>query len=201
MGHGDGLIVIVYWYLTFLSRLAAGVEKGAYYHPLFLRSKRFLAHYIHRSKVKGTGVRRRCSPETEPNFLGMSYLPPSGGVAEQKERADERQETAKPGTGTVCRSNCTALSKSPIHSETADSSVETALGGSNEASSSIDGDWNVANSIQSLLLASGDALNAPFYSTTQPNSNHRSVMPCTSTQFVLSCSAGLPTDMSRARTS
>jgi hypothetical protein len=53
----------------------AGRDKGAYYHELFLRSKRFLSHRIQRIKIKGTGARKPSSPETEPNFYNAPFLP------------------------------------------------------------------------------------------------------------------------------
>jgi hypothetical protein len=56
-------------------RLTAGRDKGGYYHELFLRGKRFLAHRIQRIKIKGTGARKPSSPETEPNFYRTIYLP------------------------------------------------------------------------------------------------------------------------------
>jgi hypothetical protein len=46
-----------------------------YYHESFLRTKRFLSLRIHRLKIKGTGVRRPSSPQTEPNFYNMAFLP------------------------------------------------------------------------------------------------------------------------------
>jgi hypothetical protein len=46
-----------------------------YYHEYFLRTKRFLSLRIHRLKIKGTGVRRPSSPQTEPNFYNMPFLP------------------------------------------------------------------------------------------------------------------------------
>jgi len=52
-----------------------GRDKGAYYHELFLRNKRFLAHIIERIKVKGRGARKPSSPETEPYFYQLPYLP------------------------------------------------------------------------------------------------------------------------------
>jgi hypothetical protein len=52
-----------------------GRDKGAYYHELFLRSKRFLSHRIQRIKIKGKGARKPSSPETEPSFFSAPYLP------------------------------------------------------------------------------------------------------------------------------
>jgi hypothetical protein len=51
-----------------------GLDKGGYYHPLFLRGKRFLAQRIIRVKIKGTGSRKP-APADEPNFYEMSSLP------------------------------------------------------------------------------------------------------------------------------
>jgi hypothetical protein len=53
----------------------AGRDKGGYYHELFLRSKRFLSHRIQRIKIKGAGARKPGSPETEPNFYNVPFLP------------------------------------------------------------------------------------------------------------------------------
>jgi hypothetical protein len=53
----------------------AGRDKVGYYHELFLRSKRFLAQRIQRIKIKGEGARKPSSPETEPNFYNVPYLP------------------------------------------------------------------------------------------------------------------------------
>jgi hypothetical protein len=55
------------------SRLTRGLDKGGYYHELFLRGKASLAYEIHRQRVKGTGVRLPTNPDNEPNFY---VLPP-----------------------------------------------------------------------------------------------------------------------------
>eukprot|EP00545_Synedropsis_sp_CCMP1620_P001017 CAMPEP_0119006484 /NCGR_PEP_ID=MMETSP1176-20130426/2316_1 /TAXON_ID=265551 /ORGANISM="Synedropsis recta cf, Strain CCMP1620" /LENGTH=312 /DNA_ID=CAMNT_0006958397 /DNA_START=59 /DNA_END=997 /DNA_ORIENTATION=+ len=52
-------------------RLTKGEDKGGYYHEMFLQGKLFLAHRIARTRVKGTGVRARSNPATEPNFYSM----------------------------------------------------------------------------------------------------------------------------------
>jgi hypothetical protein len=52
-----------------------GRDKGGYYHELFLRSKSFLAHKIPRTKLKNEGARKSTSPESEPNFYLLPYLP------------------------------------------------------------------------------------------------------------------------------
>jgi hypothetical protein len=67
-------------------RLTSGPEgsRGAYWHPLFLRGKFFLAQYIPRLKIKGKGYRKASEPESEPDFWRMPFLPlnPSRAVAE-----------------------------------------------------------------------------------------------------------------------
>lgn len=56
------------------NRLTGGLDKGGYYHELFLRSNRSLAYDIHRIRIKGTGVRLPTDPDNEPNFY---TLPPA----------------------------------------------------------------------------------------------------------------------------
>lgn len=53
------------------NRLTNGLDKGGYYHELFLRGKVSLAYDIHRMRVKGTGVRMPTNPESEPNFYAL----------------------------------------------------------------------------------------------------------------------------------
>ena len=52
-------------------RLTGGLDKGGYYHELFLRGKVSLAYGIHRMRVKGTGVRLPTNPDNEPNFYDL----------------------------------------------------------------------------------------------------------------------------------
>jgi hypothetical protein len=54
-------------------RLTRGEDKGGYYHEFFLRGKAFLAHRIHRIRIKGTGCRKKSNPVSEPDF---SKMPP-----------------------------------------------------------------------------------------------------------------------------
>jgi hypothetical protein len=56
-------------------RITHGRDEGSYYHELFLRGKPFLVKQMLRQKVKGTKVRGLSSPETEPNFYAMPYVP------------------------------------------------------------------------------------------------------------------------------
>ena len=50
------------------NRLTGGLDKGGYYHEMFLKGKVSLAYDIHRMRVKGTGVRLPTNPDNEPNF-------------------------------------------------------------------------------------------------------------------------------------
>jgi len=51
--------------------LYGGLDKGGYYHDMFLRGKASLSYDIHRKRVKGTGVRLPTNPDDEPNFYAM----------------------------------------------------------------------------------------------------------------------------------
>jgi hypothetical protein len=53
------------------SRLTSGLDKGGYYHELFLRGKVSLAYKINRMRVKGTGVRMPTNPDSEPNLYAL----------------------------------------------------------------------------------------------------------------------------------
>ena len=52
-------------------RLTVGLDKGSYYHELFLRSRPDLVRRIERMKVKGTGVRAKSNPDDEPNLYSF----------------------------------------------------------------------------------------------------------------------------------
>lgn len=59
------------------SRITHGKDAGGYYHELFLREKAFLCSRIHRMRVKGVGYKAASSPEDEPDFYSMKFLPSS----------------------------------------------------------------------------------------------------------------------------
>mmetsp|Transcript_27060 Transcript_27060/g.63277 ORF Transcript_27060/g.63277 Transcript_27060/m.63277 type:complete len:466 (-) Transcript_27060:69-1466(-) len=56
------------------TRLSKGVDKGGYYHELFLQNRQFLVHRIQRTKVKGSKTRAAANPKLEPNFYAMTYM-------------------------------------------------------------------------------------------------------------------------------
>jgi hypothetical protein len=60
------------------SRLTGGLDKGGYYHELFLRGKVGLAYDINRMRVKGTGVRMPTNPDSEPNLYALPPMPLDG---------------------------------------------------------------------------------------------------------------------------
>jgi HSF-type DNA-binding len=53
------------------NRLTRGLDRGAYYHELFLRGKPALCHRMFRIKIKGTGIKAANSPEHEPDFYSL----------------------------------------------------------------------------------------------------------------------------------
>jgi hypothetical protein len=61
--------------------LTKGLDKGGYYHELFLRGKVFLSLNIQRIKVKGTKIRARLNPDQEPNFYAMPFVLRNGNNA------------------------------------------------------------------------------------------------------------------------
>ena len=65
------------------NRLTSGPDKNGYYNELFLRGRKSLSLRILRLKIKGTGVRKPSSPETEPAFYCM---PPIPSEEQEKER-------------------------------------------------------------------------------------------------------------------
>lgn len=60
------------------NRLTGGIDKGGYYHELFLKGKVTLAYDIQRMRVKGTGVRLPTNPDSEPNFYSFPPVSTDG---------------------------------------------------------------------------------------------------------------------------
>ena len=65
-------------------RITKGVDSGAYYHELFLRSRPRLAMLMRRQKIKGTGIKLTPNPETEPDFYAISLKRPLPAVDRSK---------------------------------------------------------------------------------------------------------------------
>lgn len=57
------------------NRLTVGKDRGAYYHPLFLRQREYLCERMNRTRIKGNGMKAVPSPSTEPDFYKMPYCP------------------------------------------------------------------------------------------------------------------------------
>lgn len=58
------------------SRITAGKDRSGYYHEHFLRHKLFLCQNMPRIRIKGTGIKGKPSPETEPDFYSMPWVVP-----------------------------------------------------------------------------------------------------------------------------
>jgi len=74
-------------------RITKGRDKGSYYHELMLRGRPFLAYRITRTRIKGTGVRPRANPDSEPDFYSMPAIdtdsPAPLPVDEEEEEVEE----------------------------------------------------------------------------------------------------------------
>ena len=66
------------------SRITTSLDRGGYYHEMFLRGKRFLTHRISRMRVKGTKVRMASAPDHEPNFYAMIPLGPEEPMMQEQ---------------------------------------------------------------------------------------------------------------------
>ena len=55
-------------------RITQGVDSGAYYHELFLRSRPRLCMRMNRQKVKGTGHKQPTDATSEPNFYASELV-------------------------------------------------------------------------------------------------------------------------------
>ena len=56
-------------------RITSGPDKGAYYHPLFLRGKPSLISFMSYVKIR-SGNRRKSNPTSEPNFYALAEQRP-----------------------------------------------------------------------------------------------------------------------------
>jgi len=56
------------------NRITQGPDRGGYYHELFLKHKAFLCGMMPRFRVKGTGVKAKSNPATEPDFYSMPSI-------------------------------------------------------------------------------------------------------------------------------
>jgi hypothetical protein len=65
-------------------RLTTGADRGGYYHEMFLKHKLFLCRTMTRIRIKGTGIKGKASPETEPNFYAMPEILPDCDLINQR---------------------------------------------------------------------------------------------------------------------
>jgi hypothetical protein len=65
-------------------RLTTGSDRGGYYHEMFLKHKLFLCRSMTRIRIKGTGIKGKASPETEPNFYSMPEILPECDMINQR---------------------------------------------------------------------------------------------------------------------
>lgn len=54
---------------------ASGRDKGAYWHPCFVRGAPEMAKKMQRTRIRGTGTRKPGNPNLEPDFYGMAAAP------------------------------------------------------------------------------------------------------------------------------
>lgn len=54
---------------------ASGRDKGAYWHPCFVRGAPEMAKKMQRTRIRGTGTRKPGNPNLEPDFYGMPAAP------------------------------------------------------------------------------------------------------------------------------
>ena len=92
------------------SRLTSGRDKGGYFHELFLKGKSFLCHRMQRLKIKGTGVRKASSPETEPQFYAMSYVNSGNSSYDKLNDYQHLHGTEQPSLWSNINDNTTPLS-------------------------------------------------------------------------------------------
>jgi hypothetical protein len=104
----DGRCCPPLWCYKILTPFVAMMYIG-YYHELFLRQKVNLCHQIPRLRLKGTGVRKPASPETEPNFYTMPWLPELDATMTTQGIERYTKNSGSP-------MNCMDPSGAPVHS-------------------------------------------------------------------------------------
>lgn len=62
-------------HLYSFQRVTNGADKGAYFHPSFLRGMPRLCREMKRTVVNGKGTRRPSDPSSEPEFYSMPSIP------------------------------------------------------------------------------------------------------------------------------
>jgi HSF-type DNA-binding len=95
-------------------RLSHGVDKGGYYHELFLQNAPQMARQIQRHKIKGKGPRRPSQPDMEPNFYAMppAIDPDSADVENEQEKSNTANMHGYPAYS--CTLPATAATLPPV---------------------------------------------------------------------------------------
>lgn len=114
------------WRVNSQNDLYLAYHAKGYYHEYFLRGKPALAHQIQRTKVKGTGVRARSNPTTEPHLWEMTWV-----GTDQERAANVDKNSARIAEGQQRTGNDIA----PISPAAAHKSAPAVVSSSNSASS------------------------------------------------------------------
>lgn len=76
-------------------RLTVGPDKGAVYHPYFVRNQPHLVQGMVRKRVKGTKIRKAINPELQPNFYADEKLRAIAAIDAAFDSAVLQQEETK----------------------------------------------------------------------------------------------------------
>lgn len=121
-------------------RFAHGLDKGAYFHPCFVRNQRNLVRQMVRRKIKGTKVRRALREEEEPDFYAMDPVDLSPNQIQ--EVGPTKIEPCSPPIQPVQRTMRERTMVPPIHMDVPSVSVEDLLEGEEDLFAFLaDNDW------------------------------------------------------------
>ena len=113
------------------SRITAGRDRGGYYHELFLRNKLFLCQNMTRMRIKGTGIKGKANPSSEPDFYCMPPIVPEDeeecrnledqlqAALEEEDKRMNKPSTFKPRSKIRTAKRRTSLSTKNIATEKA----------------------------------------------------------------------------------
>ncbi len=163
-------------------RITHGPDSGSYYHEMFLRGKPLQASKMVRTKVKGTKFRATSSPDAEPNFYTLPFLPPTRS---QDSSFSKNGSVSKPGTSEradpcVREENDTSIRSHPNVSKEKNNANRTLPEVSTGVNMNVVPLLNVSGvyapnhlyQINQLLASSGNLSNI---SCIQPNNIHQNV--------------------------
>jgi hypothetical protein len=110
------------------SRITAGTDRGGYYHELFLRNKVFLCQNMNRIRIKGTGIKGKTSPATEPDFYSMPFMPSANSSDSEyhdlEEKLQKEEEKSRSKNGKESKSKSPRRRKSFSSSDKSKAAVE-----------------------------------------------------------------------------